>query len=85
MNVLLEGTNSQKDDKHIQNVKLSNDWLISRAPNEQMKPKAFERPLTKPGSDSGSDRIGLVSSLLVQNYCFEKSCLTMTQVARKKK
>ena len=35
-------------------------------------------PLTKPGSDSGSDRvpdrIGLESSLSVQNHYFEKSC-----------
>lgn len=27
------------------------------------------------GSDSGLDRIGLVSFLLVQNYYFKKSCL----------
>ena len=33
----------------------------------------------------GSDRIGPVSSLLVQNYYFENAVLTMTQVTRNKK
>ena len=42
----------------------------------------LKRSSTKPGSDSGSDRIGLVSAFLMQNYYFVKSCLTMTHVAR---
>ena len=52
-------------------------------------------PLTKPGSDSrsgfrigshsGSDRIGLVSSLSVQNYYLEKSCFNSDTGAQNKK
>ena len=34
----------------------------------------LKRSSTKPGSDSGSDRIGLVSAFLMQNYYFVKSC-----------